>query len=323
MRLIRFNKNFFRFLGPLLFIFILWKVGNISSLVDLILSANPLPLIITAILSCLILFLKVLRWTFLLKSQGHIYKLKKACIAVASSTFLGVVTPSRIGDLMRVQFIKQDLGVPYTKGLSVSIMDKLCDLYVLILFVVIGISYLEINHESINIILILNFSIIFFLFASVFFFFSTSTKGILKWILPSLIFKKWVNIQRKFVDSMRSQIKPAIFVAIPVTILVYLMGFFQGWLIAQSIEIDISFFEVISLISITSLLGLLPISISGFGIREFIFSIYFPTLGYTIEQGIVYGLLVSLFLYLLYALIGFISWQLFPFDIGKNANSKY
>jgi hypothetical protein len=101
------------------------------------------------------------------------------------------------------------------------------------------------------------------------------------------------------------------------------MGFFQGWLIAQSIEIDISFFEVISLISITSLLGLLPISISGFGIREFIFSIYFPTLGYTIEQGIVYGLLVSLFLYLLYALIGFISWQLFPFDIGKNANSKY
>ena len=322
MQLIRFNKNFFRFIGPLLFIFILWKIGNLSSLLDLLLSAKPLPLIITAMLSCLILFIKVLRWTFLLKTQGYVYKLNKACIAVASSTFLGVVTPGRIGDLMRVQFIKKDLGIPYTLGLSVSIMDRLCDLYVLILFVVIGVSYLDISNESINFVLILNSSIIILLATSVFIFFSTSTESIIKWLLPSLIFEKWIDIQRKFVASMRTQLKPAVIVAIPVTILVYLMGFFQGLLIAQSIEINIRFIQVISLLSITSLLGLLPISISGFGVREFVFSIYFPTLGYSIEQGIVYGLMVSFFLYILYALIGFISWQLFPLDISKNTKSK-
>jgi hypothetical protein len=53
-----------------------------------------------------------------------------------------LATPGRVGDALRIQYLKRDHAVGYADGLAVSIVDRLCDVYVLLAFVAIGVVHL-------------------------------------------------------------------------------------------------------------------------------------------------------------------------------------
>ena len=93
---------------------------------------------------------------------------------------------------------------------------------------------------------------------------------------------------------------------------VFLVNYVQGYIIAHSMGLDMSFFDATCLLAIASLLGLLPISVSGVGVRELFFSLVFPLLGFAPAQGVTFGLLVFFVIYLVNIGIGFISFQLAP-----------
>ena len=78
-------------------------------------------------------------------------------------------------------------------------------------------------------------------------------------------------------------------------------------------------FDVASLLATTSLLGLMPISVSGVGVRELFLALVFPALGLLAAQGVAFGLLVFLCNYIAIVLAGFIAWQVSPppFEAGR------
>jgi hypothetical protein len=92
----------------------------------------------------------------------------------------------------------------------------------------------------------------------------------------------------------------------------------QGWLIGRALGLGLSYFDVMSMLAITSLLGLMPISISGLGIRELFFALVFPTLGLSAEQGVAFGLMVFVFMYLFFVAAGFVAWQIRPPPVGMD-----
>ena len=115
-----------------------------------------------------------------------------------------------------------------------------------------------------------------------------------------------------FLAALRANIGRPLFFTIPLTVVSFLLGFTQGWLVSRSLGLDLRFIDVMSLFSVASLMGLLPISISGVGIREAFFTVVFPSLGYDASAAVGYGLLVFVVVYLSLAAIGFVAWQIRP-----------
>ena len=92
----------------------------------------------------------------------------------------------------------------------------------------------------------------------------------------------------------------------------FAVNYLQGWLIARAMGLPMTFLDATCLLAIASLLGLLPISVSGIGVRELFFSLAFPMLGFAAADGVTFGLLVFFVIYLVIVAIGFVSWQVAP-----------
>src|SRR5262249_8562882 len=104
-------------------------------------SASALPLVAAVLLNLANIHLKVVRWNVLLKTRGIRYPERRAWPAFLTSLYVGMLTPGRVGDVLRAQYLKHDLGVPYAEGLASVVMDRLCDLYVLVAFVAVGVVH--------------------------------------------------------------------------------------------------------------------------------------------------------------------------------------
>jgi hypothetical protein len=111
----------------------------------------------------------------------------------------------------------------------------------------------------------------------------------------------------------------AALVAIPLTVASLAIGYAQGWIVARALGLRLSYLDVASLLATTSLLGLMPISISGVGVRELFLAFVFPALGLLAANGVAFGLLVFACNYLAIVLAGFIAWQVAPppFQAGR------
>ncbi|WP_437997334.1 lysylphosphatidylglycerol synthase transmembrane domain-containing protein [Sorangium sp. So ce185] len=304
-----------RLIGPLLLAVVILRIDDRDAVLGALASASAGPLVLAAALNLLNIHLKVVRWDALLRARGIRYPLGRAWASFLTSLYVGIPTPGRIGDLLRIRYLRHDLGVPYAEGLASVVMDRLCDLYVLAAFVAVGVAR-----------------------------YSAVIAGRLAWVtwggialtvlaplvllIPGLAERLMLAVSRKipsdsaeaaepgatsrFLVALRAQVGRGLLFTLPVTVATFVVNFLQGYLIARALGLSLSLFDVTCLLAIANLLGLLPISIAGVGVREFFFSLVFPALGFSAEQGVSFGLLVFAVVYLVVVALGFVSWQIAP-----------
>lgn len=300
-----------RLLGPVLLIVVLVKLKDRGALLALASNAAILPLVLALLLNSVAIHLKVVRWQILLKSRGHTYGTRDAWLAFCASLYLGMLTPGRVGDALRVQYLRHDRGVPYAEGFASIVVDRLCDMYILAAFA--ATAFAHFSSAIAGELAILGW-------ASV----AASVLGPLILWIPGLSEKLMSAAYRKvsrdtegrglavFLAAVRGQTGKMLFVTLPLTVVSFVVSTAQGWLIARSIGLDLKPFDVLCLLAIASLLGLLPISVSGVGVREAFFAVVFPALGFTSADGVGFGLLVFTVIYLSNVIVGFVAWQIRP-----------
>jgi hypothetical protein len=120
----------------------------------------------------------------------------------------------------------------------------------------------------------------------------------------------------RFLAAVRANLGRSLLATIPLTTLAFLVNYLQGWIIGRAMGIDLSLLDATCLLAIASMLGLLPISVSGVGVRELFFSLVFPLLGLSSGAGVSFGLLVFAVIYVVNIAAGFVSWQLAPPPAG-------
>ena len=76
--------------------------------------------------------LRAFRWYLLCHQVRADVTLGTAFVHYLAGFAFGV-TPARIGEAVRIQMLKSDCGVPYNRGMSVAIADRVIDLFALIL----------------------------------------------------------------------------------------------------------------------------------------------------------------------------------------------
>ena len=157
----RLRQIAIRLIGLAILVFILLKIdlkATLAALADLHWSY-----LLLAVAANLPLFgLKAWRWQEMLKMQGISYPWRDAFLAFVAGLFLGLVTPGRVGEMSKALYLKQDQGVPVSVGLANVLMDRLFDLYTIMVLGTAGLiwfrllpgwalaSYQELHHELVS-----------------------------------------------------------------------------------------------------------------------------------------------------------------------------
>lgn len=299
-----------RLVGPLLLVVVLFKVGDLRALGRALATAALFPLAVACLLNAANIHLKVLRTQLLAGLRGHRYRLSDAWRAMLPSLYLGMVTPGRVGDALRVQYMRRDLGTSYAEGLALVVMDRFCDLYVLLGFVAAGVAHFAtVFGGELGAITWVGVAATALLPAAFL------VRGPVDWLFSALarrLPRLGDDAGPRFLEALRGQLTARLWLAVPLTVGAFLINYAQGWLAARALGLSLGYADVIYLMAITSLLGLLPISVSGAGVRELFLALVFPTLGFTREHGVAFGLLVFAAIYLFCSLAGFVAWQVSP-----------
>lgn len=277
--------------------------------------ANWMLLSAAVALNGLVVHLKVLRWRVLLARRGFGYPLGRAWLAFLASAYLGLLTPGRVGDVLRVKYLKRDMDVPYADGLASVVMDRFCDLYVLAAFV---------GAAAVHFAPALAPELRWATWLCV----AGTVLAPLVLLLPGpqerLLARAFRGLDarlgrgsleqgfERFATALRANLGRSLLLTLPTSVLAFLVSYVQGALIARAMGLDLALLDVSGLLAIASLLGLLPITLSGVGVREALFAVVFPTLGYSASVGVSFGLLVFAVIYLATTVAGFIAWQIAP-----------
>jgi glycosyltransferase 2 family protein len=221
---------------------------------------------------------KAVRWRCFLASQQVDISFLQANRLYLSGTFLGLVTPGRLGEVYRAWGLKREKGVNPGLGLASVLVDRLADLAVLLSLGTLGLLYLV--HQGYGATSPAIAAPLFW---------SRIRKRIrpvlrrqfraLAHRMPGAIADEIPAAYRHFVGSLRGM-PPLLFLKIlALTLLSVAIYCGHLYFIARVLGLPLSFFEVVGVLSAATFINLIPISINGIGTRDAFLVATLPLLG--------------------------------------------
>ncbi|MGB9823712.1 MAG: lysylphosphatidylglycerol synthase transmembrane domain-containing protein [Candidatus Hydrothermia bacterium] len=295
-------SNFLKVLISTLLLYLIFKRINAHELIRSIKGAN-LPLLIPGyFLYMLAIFLSAVRWKiFLNHSQVNISNFeafKYYLIAIFAGNFL----PSGGLDVVRAYYAGRKSSV--SRCLAVTLMDRLVGFYAILFYLILTLFFLTISQKELFLFTLVGITLI--LLGNIFVFSNLFAKAIGK-IKPNKITKPIISFLwtlHNFKDNY-----PLLFKTLPISILIQLLFSLTPWALAFSIHIKLPLKETILLLPIVNFVMMIPITISGLGLREGAFVLIY---GNTI--GNENSLLISLLYYSASLLLSLVGMVLFLLD---------
>jgi len=310
-------KHVIRIIGIVLFIMILARI-NLSQAFEIILDSNPVLVFFYVIVSVLVIFsIRAYKWKYLLNSQSIKISFFETLSLFFSSFFFASVTPGRLGEFIRIYYIKEK-GHSTGKAAVSMFIDRIQDIVFLTILGILG--ALVLSSAFIDLAIIGSICLGVFIFLSVCFFISKKLRKMIYnslFIILSGSLKKYfkTNIDDFFLDLKMTK-SSVIAISSLLTVFAWSVFYLAFYLIAITMSIPISFFYVIICLSITSLVTLLPISISGVGTRDAAMILVFSQISLTSESAVAFSTVV-LAHYLFPMLLGLFIWIFNPIKINK------
>lgn len=234
--------------------------------------------LVPAILAYYFAFLFLsLRWKFLLLGYSGKVKLLEIFRVYLLGMLINTVSPSTLGvDVLRGYLIEKKIKSGKSFAFASVLVDRIVGLFGIFSFAPFGLLFLKgipNSHLLLLFCVIISFSIILILFLTQSNFFERIFKNLIKNIHFGEINKK---IER-FYDSYKiySRYKRLLFFSFILTIFLQTFFSIQAYYCARTLSFNISPFIFIFIIPLINALNLIPLTISGLGIREAGFYILF------------------------------------------------
>ncbi|HZK08400.1 MAG TPA: lysylphosphatidylglycerol synthase transmembrane domain-containing protein [Bacteroidales bacterium] len=248
-----------------------------------------------------VLAVKGFRWKMLLHSEGYEYSSRRAIRAYFAAYSVGVVTPGRLGELIKVYDARHHIpGIDGVAALRSVVLDRLFDMFFLSWFGLAGLFFYFKLIPSFSPMLLLVVTFVMLLLALFIGFL------ILKLITKKL--KRDSKILSFLIKCMEQMLDSKNWYIWLFTALAYAIFFGGIELLFYSLNIHISFLESGFIISLIGLILLLPISIAGFGTREAGLIYLLAFYGISAETAISFSLLQFLTFFVWGGLIGLYFW---------------
>lgn len=301
-----------RLIGVALFGWLLTRF-NVSQIVDTAFGASILPVFLTTILVIPLIVFKAFRWKAYLKTQSIFINLWRASLAYFSSMFLGFLTPGRIGEFSRVFYLKNRYVISTGRALSSVLVDRFFDLYAILFVGVFGLIFY--SHDLYQYLTLVLFGLASFVLLMIFgsksLFDRFAKIGLRLGVLGRRLFAEgsWFHELSMGIRQLNLRV---LLLSLAVTTVAYALYFFQCYLLAIALQLEVGFFPIMFAVSLGGLVTLLPISISGLGTREATIVAYLGAFGVSGTEALSFSLLVFTVFYLAGGLLGLIAWIIEP-----------
>lgn len=252
----------------------------------------------------IVLWLKSIRWNLLLKNENCNYPFYSAFTAYMASFTIGLITPGRLGEISRLYYLRSERDIDFFHSFKTIVIDRIFDFTMLFWFGISGlmIFYRVLGDYNEAVYLIITAAALFF-----------------TWYILSLALER-VHNQKTVIlflrDSWNKMMDLRMVGPWLLTFLAYGVFYFANWLILISIGHRISLIDIGFILSLMSLVTLIPITIAGFGTREvsLVFLLSFYSIGP--ETAIVFSILQFIAFFFWGGIIGMLFWIVKPVNLS-------
>jgi len=268
--------RYFRIIVSFFLFFLILYFLEWGKILKILSQANRKWLIISFSLHIVGIILSVIRWDILLKSVGIHKKFKELMIIYWISSFYNIFFPTSIGgDVVRIYDLTKETGKAESSIASV-VIDRLIGMIILLLIaliaVIIGLRFIESGLLKWLVALFFLSFILIFIFLV-----SGSFSILIEHLLPKKI---GISIKRKLQSiiekfSLYRRYSKSIISASLWSILIQLDVIVYFYLVGKALNIKLNFIYYCILIPLIQVITLLPLSISGIGVREGAFIAFF------------------------------------------------
>ncbi len=248
-------KIFIRLAVTFLLILYLFKKIEINHVLNALFLINPLIFLSASFLYILSSYISTLRWKIFLPQKD--LKVSKLFSLYLIGSFFNNVLPGIVGgDVIKIFMIKEKAGLK--KALASVFMERYTGLFALLLigFIFFCLFYIDLPEH--RLVWSVPLSFLLFILGSIFLLLLGKIK----------FFKEMHDYVLSF---NRKQILQAIFYSFLVQFIVIV----SVYLIFVGVYISVSFFEVCIFLPVIILISMLPVSVSGIGVREWCFILFF------------------------------------------------
>jgi len=277
----------------LLFSFVLLKL-NIYKVYDVMINSNISLLLVSTFFVPILYSIRVLKWNALLCSVGIQHNFFKLFRVLLIGTFYGMITPGKAGEIMRAYYLDSEKSIT----IPTIIWDRVIDLFVLIILCILSILFLF--HDN-NLFLAAVFSFLILIVTSAVFL----NKKIIYFLLSLINLN--ISTSKKFIDTIHI-IKSDIRILSKIVILslcYYIVNIIIAVILLRALNNEVNTYVAFTWLIIV-LIGNIPITISGLGLREYIAIMSFKALGENAEIGFSFSTLLFLMITLFPGLIGYL-----------------
>jgi uncharacterized membrane protein YbhN (UPF0104 family) len=310
-------KKWARVVGLILLIVLLLQL-DVGALLVALRDIDVCLLIWAVLLNVPMLVVKTVRWKAVLRTQGVDYAISKAALAYVGSIYLGLVTPGRVGEFAKALHVSQDCDIPIGRSLASALVDRLFDLYALL--VVGGTALLLLSAERVYFTVLL-VSVVLLLTSPLVLLLHDGAFGCVRvWGSRLRLLEPLFSPGSWFLELREGLLQltlSCLWIASGLTVVAYVLFFSQCYLLALALGIPAGFFPISFSVALGSLATLLPISISGLGTREAAIVAYLGTAGVPEEVALGFSLTVFATFYLAGGLMGAISWWIKPVEVRQ------
>jgi uncharacterized protein (TIRG00374 family) len=313
---LRWQQIAFRLIGLAILGLILLRL-DLEATVE-VLAGAQWGYVLLALAANLLLFgLKSWRWRELLRMQGIDYPWRDAFLAFVSGLFLGLVTPGRVGEMGKALYLKQDRGVPVSEGLANVLMDRLFDLYTIMVLGTLGLIWFRLLPGWALAVLAAG-TVTSLLFPLI-----LLSERMAGWGLRLVGHTPLLRNYRarlaaataRFQRGLRPLLRPGLVIPLLLTLVAYALFFGQARLLALALDLSTGIGYLAVCLSVAGVITLLPISFSGLGTRDAVLIAMFAPLGLAAEQAVAFSTLFFLTLHVGGGAIGALAWQLKPLQV--------
>lgn len=276
-------------------------------------------LLMAVFLATLVMLPKVQRWRCLLKAQGILLPFIEAFVAYLGAYYIGIVTPGRVGEIVKV-FYLQEKHISMGNALVSVIVDRMLDLSVLLLFSLIGASFIT-KFTIFSELLLWGWLIVFVGAGGLFVLVRTRiTKIIVLWLKKGL--SMVAGDHSSHLDDFILGLKqiahgPVVLTNLMLSVFSWLLVFCSCYLVANSLSIGVSFWYLSAAVAIGSVAALLPFSIAGIGLRDSAIVFALGLVNVSQKRALAFSVLYFIIFGVFLGLIGALCWYHRPVEIRR------
>jgi len=261
-------RKFLPIIGIGIFVYLLIKL-DILKVIQQVKNVNLFYILLAFILTFFFLIIQTVKWYVIARKQKITIPFIDAFKINLISSFYGFVTPSKIGSIMRIDYLNRYKGNT-GKGLSNFVIDKVLDLSSLfILTLVFGfLFYKSLISNSYWYLICAMFGVMIIL--SLILYRKESSKRFLKFVHRLFIPKKLKEKSRELFNSFYEDMPSLGFLSFVFVINLFnwVIDYIAIYFMSLSLGIEIGYIPFLVIMIISTLVAQIPITINGLGTRE-------------------------------------------------------